>query len=266
MRNLIKTIWLAVCWLLSGTVFKKESPVLAVLMYHSIEESDWKYGIYPDDFARQVKYLLKRYNFFNLSDVYNFISGSRSLSTSSVCLTFDDGYRGLYDYVFPIIKDNNIPITVFLTTNLMPSPKLGNLDRLDLWQIKEMRESGLVSFEVHGHNHLNLDEIKSAKIDLDKEIGQSHQWLKDNLNYDSRYFAYASGRKSNEVVSYLKANKYLAACTITEGFVSRGDDPFLIKRIQVDRTINFLLFILRLTPALNLNRKIVDNLRKIWKK
>ncbi len=222
-------------------------------MYHSVENTPWKYGVHPQDFKKQIEYLKKNYHIVPLSKIIDFIKGEADLLHKSIALTFDDGYRDTYKEVFPLIKKYQLPITVFLTTNLAPRPKLGNLPRLNWEQIKEMFASDLVSFEVHGHNHQELSA---------GEIQQCQKEIYEHLQYQSKIIAYPAGRRSQEIIEFLKNNGFVAGFGINEGLVRHGDDLFNIRRIQVDKTMNFMLFKLRLTGTIDLHRKFI----KLWRK
>lgn len=224
-----------------------------VLMYHSVEDTDWKYGVRPKDFQKQIGYLKDNYHVVPLERVVNFIKSRDDLPNKSVALTFDDGYLDTYQTVFPLLKQYQLPATVFLTTNLAPQPKLGNLPRLNWEQIKEMFASGLVKFEVHGHNHQELSA---------EEVLQCREAIANHLQYQSQLIAYPAGRHNPAIVNFLKNNGFLAAFGISEGLVKQGDDLFNIKRIQIDKTMNFMLFKLRLTGAIEWHRRFIN----LWRK
>jgi len=267
MRSSIKTVTLFFFFLIhkvcsiSGNI-----PSVSVLMYHSILNGGWKYSVKEADFEKQIEYLNSKYKIITVYDVINYIKGNLDIDTGSVVLTFDDGYEDIYTTVFPIIKKYNIPITIFLTTNLEKSAKLGGLPRLNWNQCREMKESCLVSFEVHGRGHLNLVTISNNDDKLREEILGSVDDIQKNLNYTPKVIAYASGYKNEKVIRFLNDNDFLAGFSINEGLTRMGDDIFAIKRIQVDGTIGFNLFKMRLTPAIDLNRRYVDSFRRLYAK
>lgn len=261
MRSLVKTALYFVFYLLN--FFTKKPPEVSVLMYHSIENSGWKYSVKKENFKKQVGYLARHYNIVPLERVVEYIKGKAILPDKSVAITFDDGYEGIYTEVFPAIKQKNVPITVFLTTNLEKKEKLGNLERLTWPQIKEMHQSGLVKFEVHGREHLNLKQISQNGNLLRDEIIGSFEDIKSKIGYEPKYIAYPAGHRNRKVIDFLKKNNFQAGFSINEGLVKPGSDVYNIKRTQIDGTMNFYLFKMRLTGAVDLNRKFVDYLRRL---
>ena len=242
---------------------KKE---VVVLMYHSVEDTNWKYGVRKNDFARQIDLLARNYYVVPLGDIVAYIKGEIDLPDKTVAITFDDGYYDTYSEVFAIIKKYKIPITVFLTTDLEKKEKLGNFKRPTWEQIREMHDSGLVKFEVHGRTHRNFTEISDNERDLKNEIVGCVEDVKNNIGYSPRYIAYPSGNKNMAVVGFVKKNGFEAGFSINEGLVKKGNDLYLIKRVQVDKTMSFLQFKMRLTGAVDLNRKFIDLIRKIYER
>lgn len=264
MRSFVKTLLYLLAYVLDMGLrcvgIKKDAEV-SILMYHSVEESNWKFSVTPTLFEKQMHYLVRRYTVVSLSDMVLYAEGKKDLRRGSVAITIDDGYEDTYTTVFPVMKKLNLPFTVFLTTDLKPSAKLGNFPRITWDQIVEMYRSGIVTFEVHGHMHKNLSEISHDESSLMTEIISGRTLLEEKLQYRSDYIAYASGHKNELVIEFLKRNGFRAGFTINEGFIRRGDNPFLLRRTQVDGTMNFLLFKLRLTGAVELNRMFVDGIR-----
>lgn len=240
-----------------------EDVEVSILMYHSVDEkTDWKYGVHPDEFLKQMEYLSDHFSIVSLEDVVGYVKGEKKLKNKSVALTFDDGYKDTYEIVFPILKRYNFPATVFLTTDLPRKPELGNLPRPDWGEIQRMAVSEFVRFEVHGHEHKNLKLLceKNRKL-LQEELETCRKKIKDYTGYEPKYVSYAFGHKDKCVIEEVKKLGYEAGFSINEGIVRKGDDVYQLKRTQVDRTMNFLQFKIRLSGALDIHRKIVSAFR-----
>jgi len=69
-------------------------------------------------FHDQIDYLSNRFAIVSLEE-------ARSTRARDVlALTFDDGYRGVYEHALPILRDRGLPATVFLVTDRVGSSKL----------------------------------------------------------------------------------------------------------------------------------------------
>lgn len=263
LRKFFKTFFLCVCYCVAFFLPKSSKPI--VLMYHSVGGFNFKHSISKEIFTKHVQFLVEKYNIVPLEDIVFWIQGKKKLPEKSVALTFDDGYKDNQEVLFPLLKKYNIPATVFLTTNLNKLKKLAYLPRLTEEEIDLLAGSGLVSIEAHGHNHFNLTDLDIT--DAENEITMSKDQIKEMTGRSPRFFAYPFGYR-NSAVQSLVIKHFEAGFGIGEGRVSLGDNIYAIKRVQVDNTVSFFEFRLRLTKAIDINRFIIDYVRKklLWKK
>lgn len=260
-RNVLKTTIAAIAFLIAQLehLFSR-TPQVAVLMYHAIDESSWRLSIRPPVFERHMEYLAKHTRIVPLSDVVAYAKGEKQLPAHAVALSFDDGYHDLVSTVLPLIKRYQVPITVFLTTDLENHSDSLALPRLSPTDIQTLLESGLVSFESHTISHPHLSRL--SPTDVRHELVESKRMVEHLCSSPTSYFAYPYGDRSPDVEQATREAGYEAAFSITEGTIHPGDDLFHLKRIQVDASIHPLLFKLRLTSAVDWNRRIVDWLRR----
>lgn len=261
--------WLKVCLLCIIAVFvevaylfaRQKEPYAIVLMYHSVESSGWKYSVTPRMFEKQMAYLKKHYSVVSLPDIVAFVLEKKELPAKTIAVTIDDGYRDTYEVVFPVLKKYSLPATVFLTSDLKERSELGSFERLNEEQIKEMYDSGLVTFEVHGREHKNLTKLDVNSKEFDDEVMGCREDIKRVTGYESRMIAYASGNRSERVQQKLRELGFAAGFCITEGVVRNGDDPLALRRVQIDNTMPWTLFRLRLSPAIQSYWRMIKTLR-----
>ena len=128
-----------------------------VLTYHLI--SDEVFGdddylfVRPSEFEEQLKLLTEKGYTFLFADEW------RMYDSPTVVITFDDGYTDNYTEMFPILKKYNAKATVFLISDM-----IDNEYYLTSAQIKEMADSGLVSFQSHTAAHSVLSELKEDEL------------------------------------------------------------------------------------------------------
>jgi peptidoglycan/xylan/chitin deacetylase (PgdA/CDA1 family) len=70
-------------------------------------------------FKADLDYFLANYEPISLTDVIAINQGKKVLSKPSFHLTFDDGLSNFYHVIAPILKERNIPATVFLNTDFV---------------------------------------------------------------------------------------------------------------------------------------------------
>ena len=97
---------------------------LTVVNYHRIDDPYRKdfdsfkpnVSATPQEFARQMEYLSKWFHVVSLTDLVEWLRGNKDLPRYAALITFDDGYLDNYTSAFPILRKNNFPALIFLTT------------------------------------------------------------------------------------------------------------------------------------------------------
>lgn len=103
----------------------------AILCYHRVGTAGAPfYSRLPERaFAAQMKYLRRNYRVVPLSQLCcELHEGHRVPPT--VAVTFDDGYRDLYRFAFPILQEYSIPATVYLIGHCIESGEAPWYDRI----------------------------------------------------------------------------------------------------------------------------------------
>jgi peptidoglycan/xylan/chitin deacetylase (PgdA/CDA1 family) len=93
-----------------------------ILCYHRIGIGGIPYysELAAKEFEKQMRFLSAHYRILPLSQLLNEMADP-SGKTQAVALTFDDGYRGLYNEALPILTKYKIPATVYLTAGAIES-------------------------------------------------------------------------------------------------------------------------------------------------
>jgi len=99
---------------------------LTILMYHGIIDEalylgDWCF-LDVMSFRAQLCYLKKHFNIISLSDAIGSLNKGEVKYPTAV-ITFDDGYQNNFDIAYPILCEENVPATIFLTTGLIDTDK-----------------------------------------------------------------------------------------------------------------------------------------------
>ncbi len=109
---------------------------LLILEYHGVcrrEDCPPLFTQLPSDLFRdQLQFLAKNYNIISLDEVISCLREKKPFPKRSALVTFDDGYMNNYKVAFPLLKEFNIPATIFLTVDFMGSNNMLWFDELFL--------------------------------------------------------------------------------------------------------------------------------------
>lgn len=162
------------------------------LMYHLI--LDEVYGPYEKLFVRPSEFETHLAVLDELGYEYLFAEEWRLTEKPSVIITLDDGYEDNYTEMFPILKSYSAKATVFLVTDLIGTDGYMTRD-----MIREMLESGLVSFQCHTAHHRDLCYMSETELRAD--FDESCKIIEDITGKPVRAIAYPAGSYNDTVVA-----------------------------------------------------------------
>ena len=109
---------------------------ILILAYHGVVEMPLDppcpWMVVEAELARQLKWLVNRYQVMRLDDVVARLRDGQPLPDRVVVLTFDDGYASVRQRALPLLQCLRVPATVFLVTSSFDSPELLWHDQLYL--------------------------------------------------------------------------------------------------------------------------------------
>ena len=123
------------------------------IVYHKIKKYDKKYSydkfLHVKSFEKQILFFKKKYNYIDCNELFN----KKKFKKNDLFLTFDDGLKNHYDFVYPILKKNKINGIFYIATLPYVSKKI---------------------LPVH-KNHIILSKIRSNLI---------LEYINKNLSYE----------------------------------------------------------------------------------
>ncbi|HHV15224.1 MAG TPA: polysaccharide deacetylase family protein [Gelria sp.] len=205
---------------------------IKILMYHEVaplpkyatENTQYLY-VEPAIFQQHLDILKKNgYNTITLQDLYHHWEYGKNLPANPIVLTFDDGYRSMYDFVMPELMKRDMVATFFIITDKFNHPGYVNES-----MVREMHKNGM---EIASHSHTHCD-LRYA--DLKEELNQSKKLL-ENIIDDTVYsFCYPYGLYNKKTINYLAQCEYKIAVTTKYGEASVNQNIYELKRIRINR-------------------------------
>ena len=127
----------------TGAALRWQARRLPILMYHGLCPDEWagepwmpSYFTTVGRFTEQMRFLRERLCPMELVEAVRALEAKR-LPRHAVAVTFDDGYANNVILAGPVLRDLDVPATVFVVTGHLSSGRLYNHDRLRLvrhWQ------------------------------------------------------------------------------------------------------------------------------------
>ena len=210
--------------------FADEAGIISI-MYHRVGEVKYpSTNVSLEMFNEHIQLIeASGLNYIKPKNFKEMILNKNSFKNRSILLTVDDAFKSFYDNAWPILKDKKIPFIIFVNTREVNSnhPNYMNWD-----QIRELRDSGLVTIGGHSWSHeyfvnMTIEEIK-------KDIEKSHQDYKRELNSIPDLYAHTFGETSEEIINVIRDFGYKIIFGQHSGVISLNENINYLPRFSLN--------------------------------
>jgi peptidoglycan/xylan/chitin deacetylase (PgdA/CDA1 family) len=208
------------------------SPGIVFLMYHELElperplcQSDPGYVRYilrQESFASQMRWLVQNgWRGLSVGEALDYPSGK------SVTITFDDGCESDLIAAAPILKQNELSATFYVTAGLVGKPGYASPA-----QLRQLHDLG---FEIgcHSMTHAYLDDMDGSA--LSREVVDAKKKLEDIVGGKIEHFSCPGGRYDHRTSALAREVGYRSMATSRPQANFPATDPFLLGRVAVMR-------------------------------
>lgn len=196
------------------------------------------YFLSPELFEEHLIYLRDNANVISMDEYIKALEEGVELPARTAVITIDDGYRSVYTQAYPLLKKYKMPATVYLYNDFFP----GGRNALTADMVREMSESGLITFGSHSATHSLLtsrrkkggrltDEEYTEK--LNKEIIGSKKYLERRTGLEMKTIAYPYGAYSDEVWKFVDKAGYSAAFSVVDSYNTKSTGRYALKRTML---------------------------------
>jgi peptidoglycan/xylan/chitin deacetylase (PgdA/CDA1 family) len=238
-----------------GSLDRHSRTRFAIFSLHTIAGAASDMAVSEASLRAQLAGLLEAgYRCLDLPEALRALASSDPLPQPAFCLTFDDGYRSVYDPGLKILEDLNLTATLFITVNFLDglvrppwhsrdaallreySVYSADFQPLDWSQLREMIAGKRVRVGSHTLNHFMTGHLQ--KDDLRTEIRQSKEILENRLGVEVPFFAYPYGVRPYGAYSLrseaiLHQAGYQCSCTSRISRAAVGTGAWLLPRISL---------------------------------
>ena len=217
-KRLIVIIFLIIIAIVGIYIFKqykyskRADTKIPILLYHNfvttVPESDpdnFNYINTPESFEENIKTLIENgYTIMSMKELNDCDAGKMELPDKPIIITFDDGYYSNYEYIYPILKQYNIKVSIFIVTDKI-GKEIDGIKYLGWEECLEMQNSGLVEIFSHSKKHVFYDRLSVRE--LRDDVIESYEIIEKKLGkQELKVFAYPYGAYTKETVRTLQNN------------------------------------------------------------
>lgn len=209
---------------------------LPILTFHALDDEDRSAIAYsPVGFARALEALQRLTpRALELTEVGARLRSGAGFPARAVVLTFDDGYRSVYEIAFPLLLRYGLRTTVFLTVGRGGTgaddrlPSMNGRPMLSWGEIRAMHRAG-ITLGAHTLTHPDLTRLPLHRVQ--EEIWESKARIEDVLGAPVTCFAYPYGA-ADQPIRQVVAERFGCACSDRLGLVSSRSDPHALERVD----------------------------------
>lgn len=210
--------------------------MIPVFMFHALDDVVGSVSsVRPAVFARGLARLhAAGYRAILLDDLAMCLVRQAPLPDKAFVITFDDGYRSVYDHAMPVMARYGMQFTVFLTTGIgavradARLPAFNGREMLSWREVREMRAAGH-HIGAHTLSHPDLTRLSDEQVR--HELVGSKRRIEDALGDAVSSFAYPYGRFDPRVRE-IAAGEFHMACSDRLAMVTRASDVLAIDRVD----------------------------------
>ena len=201
-----------------------------VFMYHRFDESKYpSTNINTNQLEDHLIYLIdNEFNIESIDEILQKKISKQSFLPKTVGFTVDDAFLSFYENGWPIFKKYNIPVTLFVSTDVVNQAHWNYMSWDNLREF--INEGGSVALHSASHMHLPLYDISQVKNDLLSSISI----LNKELNISPKVFAYPYGEASNEIIGLLKDLDIEFAFGQHSGVIHKNTNQYYLPRFSLN--------------------------------
>lgn len=235
----LKIIFSAIClWAIpiiayANTSIPADRNAAVIFTYHRIGADQ-----YPDEnirlsqFNDHLKELSQEpYNVLPLPTIINALKNDSSLPPYTVAITFDGAHKSLFDWAAPILKQYNLPYTIFVAPQNLEENSNSYMSWKDL---KKLSKDELVTIGLHPARYERL--AGDDEVTIRQKITTALVKVREELDLSPVYFSYPFGEYSTHYRNAVASMAFEAAFTQNSGTAHGQNDIYALPRFTMTET------------------------------
>lgn len=168
------------------------------------------------------------YNVLPLPEIVDALKNGATLPDHTVALTFDGGYKSILENAVPVLTENNIPFTVFISTEYVDRESDEYIGWADL---KKLAKNRLVTIGLHPAIYTHL--TNEPEEELRRQVNNARARMREVMEIEPALFAYPFGEYSAVFRGIIETAGFKAAFGQQSGVAYTGEDMFTLPRFSM---------------------------------
>ena len=164
---------------------KLKKNLIYIVTYHyvrNINKSKFPYikGLEFHEFKKQITFFKKKFNILSPEEFFSYVEKKKIPNKTSILLTFDDGYKDHYEFVFKYLKKNNLKGLFYPPASILNKNCVLDVNKIQFFMAKEKNKKKIF---------MQIKKILKLKykIDLDNFLKKNrNKILKINSKFDDK--------------------------------------------------------------------------------
>jgi peptidoglycan/xylan/chitin deacetylase (PgdA/CDA1 family) len=206
----------------------------------------------PAVFAEQIAYIRQHHDVVRLERALELVRDGVRLRRPVAVITFDDGYRSVWERARPVLAQWGLPACCFVTTGLVGTRGRFRHDEanpvrehLAIMSWEELAQLTSIGWSVGGHSHTHRRLADLSGPDLKMELTTPVRMIRERLGLDAIAMAYPFGGPADfsaAARALTRACGYTACFSDYGGENFPGADAFALRRIDIGGDLDGLFW------------------------
>lgn len=185
-------------------------------------------SVEPNQFRAQMQYLADNgYTTIDLYDLSRAITNKETLPEKPIILTFDDGYKDIYQNAYPAMQEFGFTSTLFIPTEFIDL----SYEPYMTWDMLEEMAAAGHRLEPHSRSHPDIRGLSRDAL-IWQMLGPQ-ETIAAHVGYKPRFFGYPSGRYDENAIQLLKELDFWGAVTTQGGTWHGFEDRYEWTRVRI---------------------------------
>ncbi len=228
----------------------KQKP--AEIYYHDINMNNKKlsYNSIPKEIYENQIRLLKYKGIQTI--LFSELDLDENQGNNKILISYDDGYKSLYDIAYPIALKYEIKMNIFIIPKMIIEKNENYLNRN---QIKEMAKSGLVEFGSHTYSHIRVERID--KDFINREIIMSNKIIEDITGKKPMDFCFPFGYNPDNIIEGISnLGIYSRIYTSDLRLTYKLNNSYIIGRIGIEANDSIPIYLHKAAGGFGIYRSL----------